>query len=121
MYCTLPICYGMPQLPTIVPITHRLLIGCLRAYQLPDVNPRNLPETCNFSMCAGDFVEVYRSQTNHWHCIVTCFFIDTAHNIIEYVDVIHNALVPGGYWLNLGMLLLRCSGGGGLLHSVHVR
>ena len=40
-----------------------------------------------------------------WDSVVTCFFIDTAHNIVEYLRVIHGALRPGGVWINLGPLL----------------
>lgn len=31
-----------------------------------------------------------------WDSVVTCFFIDTAHNIVEYLEVIARALKPGG-------------------------
>lgn len=37
--------------------------------------------------------------------VVTCFFIDTAHNVLEYLEVIHQVLRPGGYWIHLGPLL----------------
>lgn len=37
--------------------------------------------------------------------VVTCFFIDTAHNIIDYLEVIHGVLKPGGIWIHLGPLL----------------
>lgn len=37
--------------------------------------------------------------------VVTCFFIDTAHNIIDYLEVIHGVLRPGGVWIHLGPLL----------------
>jgi hypothetical protein len=45
-------------------------------------------------MCGGDFMEVYRTpdQARRFDCIATCFFIDTAHNVIEYLEVIHHAL-----------------------------
>ena len=38
------------------------------------------------------------------------FFIDTAHNIIQYLETIFHILKPGGYWINMGMNL-----GGSLL------
>eukprot|EP00249_Psilotum_nudum_P012375 c23747_g1_i1 orf=810-1187(-) len=58
-------------------------------------------------MCAGDFVEVYShpNQTEAWDAVVTCFFIDTAHNIVEYIEIISKILKPGGVWINLGPLL----------------
>ena len=40
-----------------------------------------------------------------WDCVVTCFFIDTAHNLCEYLECINKILKPGGLWVNLGPLL----------------
>lgn len=59
------------------------------------------------SMVAGDFTEVYakEAQRKSWNAVATCFFIDTAHNIVEYMEIIYNLLVPGGYWVNVGPLL----------------
>jgi carnosine N-methyltransferase len=57
------------------------------------------------SMVAGEFVEVYKKQVESWDSVVTCFFIDTAHNIIEYVETIYQILKKGGVWINLGPLL----------------
>ena len=37
-----------------------------------------------------------------WDCIATVFFIDTAHNILKYIETIWNILKPGGYWINVG-------------------
>lgn len=37
-----------------------------------------------------------------WDAIVTCFFIDTAPNVFEYIETIYRLLRPGGYWINLG-------------------
>ncbi|KAE8664806.1 Topoisomerase II-associated protein PAT1, putative isoform 1 [Hibiscus syriacus] len=63
--------------------------------------------TEGFSMCGGDFVEVYNdsSQIGVWDAVVTCFFIDTAHNIIEYIEIISRILKEGGVWINFGPLL----------------
>ncbi|URE20637.1 N2227-like protein [Musa troglodytarum] len=63
--------------------------------------------TEGFSMCAGDFVEVYNdeSQEAYWDAVVTCFFVDTAHNIVEYIETISKLLKTGGVWVNLGPLL----------------
>ncbi|GJQ10380.1 hypothetical protein GpartN1_g2171.t1 [Galdieria partita] len=74
---------------------------------IPDVDTRQLPSFSNFSMVAGDFVEVYgnKQQAEQWNCVVTCFFMDTAHNILDYVNVIKKILKPGGSWVNLGPLL----------------
>ena len=47
-------------------------------------------------MCAGGFLEVYNrpSERGTWHAIVTCFFIDTAHDIFEYVETISRCSSP---------------------------
>lgn len=49
------------------------------------------------SMAAGDFVEVYEGvdQAGRFDCVATCFFIDTAHNIIRYMEVIRHCLKVG--------------------------
>lgn len=47
--------------------------------------------------------------TDAWDCIATCFFIDTAHNVIDYVETIWNILKPGGVWINLGESLSMTS------------
>eukprot|EP00794_Sanderia_malayensis_P005511 gene5511-6196_t len=76
----------------------------LRPVTFPDTDPRELPKNSNFSVAAGDFLEIYMMK-NVWNCIVTCFFIDTAHNIIAYIQKIHEILKPGGLWINHGPLL----------------
>ena len=42
---------------------------------------------------------------NYWNGVVTCFFIDTAPVVLEYIEVIYNMLVDDGIWINLGPLL----------------
>ena len=32
-------------------------------------------EDADFSMCAGEFIEVYKDQLEEWDAIATCFFI----------------------------------------------
>ncbi|CAM9796698.1 unnamed protein product [Chrysoparadoxa australica] len=62
-------------------------------------------ETPDFTMTAGEWMEVYSDQEDEWDCIVTCFFIDTAPVIMEYIATIKKILKPGGVWINLGPLL----------------
>lgn len=93
---------------------------------IPDVLPSVVGPHVKgeFSFAAGDFLEVYGNDrgahsTSHqaaraltdsppsrpaesWDSIVTCFFIDTARNIVEYLQQIHRLLKPGGTWINLG-------------------
>ncbi|KAB5551603.1 hypothetical protein DKX38_008914 [Salix brachista] len=79
----------------------------LRPVSIPDIHPASAGITEGFSMCGGDFVEVYSdpSHVGVWDAVVTCFFIDTAHNIIEYIEIISRILKDGGVWINLGPLL----------------
>jgi carnosine N-methyltransferase len=56
-------------------------------------------------MVAGEFLEAYGDQRDCWDCVATCFFIDTAHNPVDYMECIFRLLCPGGYWINLGPLL----------------
>lgn len=79
----------------------------LQPVNFPDLHPGSAGITDGFSMCAGDFVEVYShsGQEGMWDAVVTCFFIDTAHNIVEYIEIIAKILKPGGVWINLGPLL----------------
>ncbi|KAE9588936.1 putative S-adenosyl-L-methionine-dependent methyltransferase [Lupinus albus] len=79
----------------------------LRPVSIPDIHPASAGITEGFSMCGGDFVEVYSdsSQAGAWDAVVTCFFIDTAHNIVEYIEIISKILKDGGVWINMGPLL----------------
>ncbi|KQK05468.1 carnosine N-methyltransferase isoform X1 [Brachypodium distachyon] len=79
----------------------------LRPVSFPDIHPSSAGITDGFSMCAGDFVEVYNeeSQESAWDAVVTCFFLDTAHNIVEYIEIISKVLKDGGVWVNMGPLL----------------
>ncbi len=70
------------------------------------MNPYDhIKDNPDFSMVAGEFVEVYKKQPEKWDSIITCFFIDTANNIIEYIHTIYAALKKGGVWINFGPLL----------------
>jgi carnosine N-methyltransferase len=41
--------------------------------------------------------------------VATCFFIDTAHNVVEYLQTIYAILKKGGIWVNIGPLLYHYS------------
>ncbi|KAI8047951.1 N2227-like protein-domain-containing protein [Gilbertella persicaria] len=101
-----------PQEHSIFPFVHSFSNiqsdeNQLRPVKIPDMLPSDLPSTVDFSMVAGDFIEVYGAQEHKgaWDVVVTCFFLDTAKNIIEYMEVIHKALKPNGVWINIGPLL----------------
>lgn len=104
--------------------TEKLLTSVL----VPDVVPAEILANVKpggFSLVAGDFEEVYGpshwsneprvegeedddDNPNQYHrfgAVVTCFFIDTARNILNYLRIIHGLLDDGGVWINLGPLL----------------
>ncbi|KAG9501562.1 hypothetical protein J7337_007253 [Fusarium musae] len=53
----------------------------------------------------GDFTTVFNDKTHYYDIIATYFFIDTARNLMSYLDTIKKVLKPGGHWVNLGPLL----------------
>ena len=58
-------------------------------------------------MRMGDFVQLYREGGHGfaaYDAVVTCFFLDTCKEIIEYLEIIAGLLAPGGTWINLGPL-----------------
>ena len=66
---------------------------------IPDILPQEVPGIGGLlSMVAGDFVEVYGrpGYSSKFDAVATCFFLDTAHNIFEYIDVIWNTLKVRG-------------------------
>lgn len=40
--------------------------------------------------------------TGTWDAVCTCFFIDTAKNIFDYLERIYAILKIGGVWINMG-------------------
>ena len=62
-------------------------------------------------MITGEFVEVYNNKPNevsNWikfDSVVTCFFLDTARNILDYIETIFTTLKDRGVWVNFGPLL----------------
>ncbi|KAJ4486811.1 N2227-like protein-domain-containing protein [Lentinula lateritia] len=105
-----------PNMHTIYPYVHSFSnvpdrTSMLRPIKIPDVEP-TLPSGSVFSLVAGDFEEIYggesdpnEPQAGLWDAVMTCFFIDTAKNIVNYLRIVHKILAPGGVWINLGPLL----------------
>ncbi|KAL3482025.1 N2227-like protein-domain-containing protein [Aspergillus californicus] len=88
----------------------------LHKIKIPDVHPgatmleAQSDEKTPFgsmSMSAADFVVLYSSpeQKDEFDAVATVFFIDTAPNIIRYIEAIRNCLKPDGIWINNGPLL----------------
>ncbi|XP_001995693.2 carnosine N-methyltransferase isoform X2 [Drosophila grimshawi] len=97
----------------LYPWVHQYVNNMRRADQVapvrfPDVCPVKYPPKGNIEMAAGDFLEVYKTP-NAYNCVATCFFIDCANNVIDFIRTIYKILVPGGIWVNLGPLLYHYS------------
>lgn len=60
-----------------------------RAITFPDVSPtQRPPKKGTMNMVAGDFLEVYR-EADYWDCVATCFFIDCANNVVDFIETIY--------------------------------
>lgn len=83
----------------------------LTELSFPDVDPSQIPPGVDFSMSAGDFTDIYSDEEyrDYFNCVTTCFFIDTAHNVVEYLETLDKTLKPGGLWINVGPLLYHFS------------
>mmetsp|Transcript_1403 Transcript_1403/g.2848 ORF Transcript_1403/g.2848 Transcript_1403/m.2848 type:complete len:347 (-) Transcript_1403:1664-2704(-) len=78
----------------------------VRGIAIPDVDPSVLDPKVEFSMCAGEFLAAYKDQQESFNAIATCFFIDTAHNILAYIRRFYQLLkpvsTPHKRWLGAG-------------------
>lgn len=83
----------------------------LRSYKIPDIHPgtvlANNPNAGSMSMCAADFLCLYADDAHkdEYDAVASVFFLDTAPNLIRYLEVIHHCLRPGGVLINIGPLL----------------
>ncbi|KXG51579.1 uncharacterized protein PGRI_089720 [Penicillium griseofulvum] len=67
--------------------------------------PNQVIRPSSVLLIEGDFTTVFTEHTGQYDIIVTLFFIDTARNLVSYLETIHRLLRPGGRWVNLGPLL----------------
>lgn len=79
----------------------------LRRLTIPDVHPASLHSSGTMGMTTGDFCVLYRGEEykDSFDAVSTVFFIDTAPNLIAYIETVKHCLKPGGVWINLGPLL----------------
>ncbi|KIH88610.1 methyltransferase family [Sporothrix brasiliensis 5110] len=103
---------------------HRVRENHLRSYAVPDVHPGQAIVDASMqqmqqplqpgqhgigtmSMCAADFLCLY-SDAEHaevYDAVACVFFLDTAPNLIRYIETIRHCLKPGGLLINIGPLL----------------
>ncbi|CAM1510034.1 Fc.00g003690.m01.CDS01 [Cosmosporella sp. VM-42] len=90
---------------------HQTRANHLRSYQIPDIHPATVmgsnPNAGPMSMCAADFLCLYADEAHkdEYDAVASVFFLDTAPNLIRYLEVILHALKPGGVLINIGPLL----------------
>ncbi|KAK7420025.1 hypothetical protein QQX98_003031 [Neonectria punicea] len=83
----------------------------LRSYSVPDIHPgatlAGVPNPGSMSMCAADFLCLYTDDEHkdEYDVVASVFFLDTAPNLIRYLEVILHCLRPGGILVNIGPLL----------------
>ncbi|KAK2697388.1 hypothetical protein QWA68_003786 [Fusarium oxysporum] len=83
----------------------------LRSYRVPDIHPASVlaatPNAGEMSMCAADFLCLYSNEDHEaqYDAVASVFFLDTAPNLIRYLEVIRHCLRPGGVLINVGPLL----------------
>lgn len=104
----------------------------LRSVPIPDADPHtihtlakenpSIPYSDLMSMAAGPFVDLYGPSSNSkdapsdvaefrvtsqgsFDVVCTCFFLDTAPDIIQYLQTVQFCTKPDGIWINFGPLL----------------
>lgn len=83
----------------------------LQGYKIPDIHPAttlaNAENPGAMSMCAADFLCLYMDQDHEaiYDAVASVFFLDTAPNLIRYLQTIFHCLKPGGVLINIGPLL----------------
>jgi carnosine N-methyltransferase len=92
----------------------------LRHVLIPDIHPAETMASKaaeghrigQMNMTGADFVVLYsdRRHRESFDAVATVFFIDTAPNLIRYIETVYNCLVPNGIWTNVGPLLWHFDG-----------
>jgi hypothetical protein len=88
----------------------------LQMVRIPDIHPAtelqnvaSQSETHPFermSFSSADFCVAYKAEAEReaFDAVTTIFFIDTAPNVVKYVETVHHCLKQGGVWINIGPL-----------------
>ncbi|ORY71885.1 N2227-like protein-domain-containing protein [Pseudomassariella vexata] len=90
---------------------HRNRENQFKSYRVPDIHPQTeLAQTEGIGamqMCAADFLCLYGDDAHKdmYDAVAAVFFLDTAPNLIRYLEVIRHCLKPGGVLINVGPLL----------------
>ena len=77
-------------------------------FHIPDENINDIINSKDFgklNIIPGDFIISFKDKNNCYDAVITSFFLDTANNIIQFIEIIYNILKKGGIWINIGPLL----------------
>jgi carnosine N-methyltransferase len=69
---------------------------------IPDECPNQANPKRNISMVFGDFITLYKDINSYFNAVITCFFLDTAENVIDYIETIYNSLKKVEFGLTMG-------------------
>ncbi|KAK4127443.1 N2227-domain-containing protein [Parathielavia appendiculata] len=98
---------------------HKSRANHLRGYAVPDIHcateltqAEQTRPIGAMSMSAADFLCLYAQEDRAaaYDVVATVFFLDTAPNLIRYLDTIFHCLKPGGILVNVGPLLWHFEG-----------
>ncbi|KAK7910915.1 hypothetical protein PG985_013396 [Apiospora marii] len=90
---------------------HRNREQQFQSYKIPDIQPQETLSQAQgigaMQMCAADFLCLYGDDEHKdaYDAVAAVFFLDTAPNLIRYLEVIRHCLKPGGILINVGPLL----------------
>jgi SAM-dependent methyltransferase len=96
---------------------HQTRQNHLRGYAVPDIHPATALAGVSpagtggvggsMSMCASDFLCLYGDDDHRdsYDAVASVFFLDTAPNLVRYLQTILHCLRPGGMLVNVGPLL----------------
>jgi carnosine N-methyltransferase len=105
---------------------HQTRAHHLRGYPVPDVHcatelalAQKAGSKGSMSMCAADFLCLYgdESHADTYDAVATVFFLDTAPNLIRYLQTLFHCLKPGGILVNFGPLLWHFENNAPGLHT----
>ena len=98
---------------TLYPFAH-VTANVVHAATMPHA-PVHVPDVCvdpqllrrgRLALTSDDFVSFCHAQprAGSFDLLATCFFVDTAYNILDYIQAAARLLRPGAYWVNSGPL-----------------
>ncbi|KAK3939589.1 N2227-like protein-domain-containing protein [Diplogelasinospora grovesii] len=108
---------------------HQTRANHLRGYAVPDVHchseltrvEQEGRKKGTMTMCASDFLCLYNSDgyADMYDAVASVFFLDTAPNLLRYLQTIFHCLKPGGVLINVGPLLWHFENNAPGSHSGH--